>query len=195
MKKLLLLIAISATCISAFSQEFYYSFQNQEISKFLSDNKIEKAFNIMTCADSFEEYSCGDNYDEIKYVSYLNNYYYKCGKAVYEEVIDKEIKTVKKFYYNSDTIFSVAEYKGDLLWNMKFYNKEGQPYEIGSFKEGNGQLKYYRQNGTIGAIENFKNGKLDGKVVLYYSNGSVMLEGQFKDGEELDEWKEFVIKH
>lgn len=43
MKKLLFLIAISATCISAFSQQFYHPFQNQEINQLISDNQIDQA--------------------------------------------------------------------------------------------------------------------------------------------------------
>jgi antitoxin component YwqK of YwqJK toxin-antitoxin module len=195
MKKASFIVLIHMLCGYGFAQDFFYSFENPEIRTYLKKNRTEEAFNSLICMDSFEEFSCVDNFDDIRYEQYSKKYYYRSGKAVFDEEYNDDIRVVKSNYFNTDTIFSITEHKGDLLWNIKIFNKKGGMYDTGNFKDGNGKLKYYRQNGSLSAIENFSNGKLNGKVVLYYSNGSIMLKGQFKDGVETGKWEEFLIKN
>lgn len=74
--------------------------------------------------------------------------------------------------------------------SIKEYNsngiliKKGQYVWIqdGEFKlrEQSGEWKYYDdETGKLKKIENFKNGRLDGAYLEYYSNGVIKIKGQY----------------
>lgn len=59
--------------------------------------------------------------------------------------------------------------------------------ESGEYAEGrkNGTFKTYRANGkSVEKITNFSNGKLNGEVITFFTDGEVETEKEFKDGEE-----------
>lgn len=194
MKKTVLSLFYLTLFAGAFSQSFEYTFENQKINLYLNEHKIENAFNILLCVETEDEYSCSNIFGEIKYNSKSKQYYYRSGKMAYKVEFVNNMRVLTTYYHNSDSIFSITEFNGRLLWNIKLYSKDGQLLEIGDFKDGTGLLKYYRQNGTMSAKENYYKGKLHGNVELYYSNGSLMLEGQFKDGDMIGACKEFFVK-
>lgn len=45
-----------------------------------------------------------------------------------------------------------------------------------------GTIRYYYPNGQVEIIENYKDGKLDGKRLRYFSNGQLMSDEFFKNG-------------
>jgi len=59
----------------------------------------------------------------------------------------------------------------------EYYKKVGDNQELVR------KRKYY-ENGQIDYEENYKDGKLDGKLTGYYENGQIRGEGNYKDGEQ-----------
>jgi hypothetical protein len=184
---------------SSFSQSFRYYFENLKINEFLEQNPIEHAFNEVECffvdENDTDGYNCDNNFGKLKTVTVNDStevLQYQNGNLATEIIDLKPIRKVKNFYFGTSLVFSECEYKNNKLNNITFYTKNGKKLDIGNLKNGSGKLKYYRQNETVSAILDLKNGILDGKVILYYSNGKKMLEGSFKEGTEVGDWKEFI---
>lgn len=193
-KKIKILFFISFLGSSSFSQSFSYYFTNDEINKYLQKNPIEFAFNEIECIDAEEiSYPCVDIFGKLEIINVNDNtkvFKYENGNLAVEIIDLKPIRKIKDFYFGTSLLFIERDDKNYKLQNIAFYTKTGKKLDIGNFKNGSGELKCYRQNETLSAILNYKNGELDGKVTLYYSNGKIMLEGSFNEGKEVGDWKE-----
>jgi antitoxin component YwqK of YwqJK toxin-antitoxin module len=197
LKKIIIILLISILAKNAFSQDFRYYFNNNDIVKYLKENPQEIPFNDSKCSITGDtsDYNCADIFGVIKQKKINDSVYYylyKNGKHASEITEIKDSRFIKEFYYNTDTVYCIKEYKDGKFWNITFYGKNKKKLGKGAFKNGNGQLKYYRQNGTLSSIMNVINGELDGRITLYYSNGDTMLTGLYKAGKETGEWEEFL---
>ena len=55
----------------------------------------------------------------------------------------------------------------------------------------NEKMVGYYENGQILVEGNYKDGKEDGKWVEYYKNGQILVEGNYEDGKEEGKWIEY----
>jgi len=193
-KEINILLFISFLGGSSFSQSFSYYFNNDEINKYLHKNPIEFAFNEIECIDVEDiSFPCVGIFGKLEILNVNDStrvFKYENGNLATEIIDLKSSKKIKDFYFGTSLVFSESEYNKNMLINITFYTKKGKKLDIGNFKNGSGELKCYRQNETLSAILSYKNCKLDGKVKLYYSNGKIMLEGSYKEGKEVGDWKE-----
>ena len=60
--------------------------------------------------------------------------------------------------------------------------REGIAYVKGETEAFTGIIKLYYENGNLESESNFKDGKQEGLSKLYYENGDLESEGNFKDG-------------
>jgi antitoxin component YwqK of YwqJK toxin-antitoxin module len=61
---------------------------------------------------------------------------------------------------NGQLYYKAIYEEGKLVNVLAYFNKNGQPLEIGSIKNGNGEWLQYDDNGQIEKIEIYENGKL-----------------------------------
>ena len=60
--------------------------------------------------------------------------------------------------------------------------REGIAYVKGETEAFTGIIKLYYENGNLESESNFKDGKQEGLSKLYYENGDLESEGNYKDG-------------
>src|SRR5579859_4531292 len=67
---------------------------------------------------------------------------------------------------------------------FEYYHSNGKLKHTGSFKNDRevGEHRWYTDAGTIEAVENYRDGKLNGAFKEYHSNGKLSQETSFKDG-------------
>lgn len=72
---------------------------------------------------------------------------------------------------------------GKLVWN-KAYHPNGQLLLDATFAEGkaDGEWKYYREDGSLSRIENFKGGRKHGVTISYYQKGHKQIEEYYENG-------------
>ena|SRR5690554_454042 len=85
------------------------------------------------------------------------------------------------------TVIATRDFsKGDGSCYVIMYNQKSNKVSEGLLnknKENEGVWKYYHQNSPQPmSVETFKNGKLNGKSVVYYKNGKIASETHYKDG-------------
>lgn len=93
-----------------------------------------------------------------------------------------ELDSIFTQYYKNSNVFTKQQYKNNKLWNViELKDKNQNDLEIGSFKNGSGNLFLYDEEGNIRQSLEFKEGVLNGvlrnyvnKIAvdsLYYING------------------------
>lgn len=96
-----------------------------------------------------------------------------------------------KNFYKDATLKSEVVYKNGLLWNINaLYDENGNPLDKGSFKNGNGLVNVYYDNGKIHHSGMYKNGRADGKW-LYVTDTGARDTVVYKNG--YDDWGIEVI--
>jgi len=94
--------------------------------------------------------------------------------------------------WDKGRLMAELEYKNNLLWNVKgLYSIDGKALKKGNFKNGNGVLNLYRQNGSLLRTVEITNGVLHGVCRYYYSNGKTLMEGNYINGEQQGIWVEY----
>ena len=201
MKKYVIFLLINFSFTISYCQFPDYDIKNDSIVKYLIRNNIEfinprfggtyekSKPNILNCSDWNGQFV--EKTDTNKMTSTYDD---GTLREVQQFINGRSNRISIMYYAHSKEIFSEIEFKNDLIWNAKFYNKQGKILSQGTFKNGTGLLKYYRQNGTICMISNYKSGLLDGKIQYLYSNGKNMLYGQCLLGKKIGIWKELNIE-
>jgi antitoxin component YwqK of YwqJK toxin-antitoxin module len=96
--------------------------------------------------------------------------------------------------YDKGPLMAELEYKDNVLWNVKkLLDKNGKPLKPGNFKNGNGTLNIYRENGTLLRTVEIKNGVLNGICTYYYSTGQVLMTGNYESNHQNGVWTEYDI--
>ncbi len=85
------------------------------------------------------------------------------------------------------TVIATRDFsKGDGSCYVVMYNQKGNKVSEGLLnkdKQNHGVWKYYHQNSPQSmSVETFNNGKLHGRVVVYYKNGKIASETHYEDG-------------
>ena len=79
-------------------------------------------------------------------------------------------------------IWSVDEkYKNGNIKAISYYQKYTQKIELV-------KIEIYYENGQIYSVENYKDGKLDGKWTIYHDNGQIKEDGNYKYGKRDGKW-------
>lgn len=74
---------------------------------------------------------------------------------------DNEMEGLSKYYHSNGQLWSVVEIKDKKLWSIiSNFDKDGNPKDKGTLKNGNGSVKRYDENGKLIAVEHYKNGVL-----------------------------------
>jgi antitoxin component YwqK of YwqJK toxin-antitoxin module len=113
-----------------------------------------------------------------------------------------EYKSAQDCHYDYNTwsvqqlsLMAEIEYKDNIIWNVKkLLDKEGRPLKRGNFKNGNGTLHIYRENGVLLRKIEIKNGALNGICTYYYSTGQVLMTGNYVNNNQYGVWTEYDIQ-
>lgn len=96
--------------------------------------------------------------------------------------------------YEKGPLMAEMEYRGYLIWNVKkLLDKNGKPLNPGNFKNGNGTLNIYKENGALLRTVEIKNGALNGICIYYYSTGQVLMTGNYVNNLQDGVWIEYDI--
>ncbi|MEE9349078.1 MAG: hypothetical protein V3U80_03460 [Flavobacteriaceae bacterium] len=125
---------------------------------------------------------------------------YKSGNIRYQGEFNhgKEIG-IFKFYKNvaSSKPYIIKEYNNSNTEAIvKFYSSKGVLETLGSMNGKNriGRWEYYHKDGiTIRIIENYLNGKLNGKYTSFYENKKPSIEAHYKNGKLDGLYKRYAV--
>lgn len=115
------------------------------------------------------------------------------SKLVAEYIVDNETQKNNGFFreYDENGELKIhTEYKNGLLWNI-FIIKDSdnnQILDFGTFEDGNGTIKNYKNKDTITSIREYKNGVLNGLSLEYYKNGKISMRGNYDKGNRCGTW-------
>ncbi|RTL60329.1 MAG: hypothetical protein EKK37_05690 [Sphingobacteriales bacterium] len=126
-------------------------------------------------------------------VDYLNQIR-KTRIANYEQ----RVKATPVYTFTDGKLSGKGKYKADgntPEGTWEFYYPAGNIKTKGSFDENGkrtGTWNFYNFNGTADAVENYKDGELDGKGINYFPNGNIDNIGVYKNGKAAGEFKYFT---
>ncbi len=113
------------------------------------------------------------------------------------ELVDGEEKELS-YFYQGTFVEGLGEMKnGTPVGKWEFYNSYGRLTGAGSFAEDgerDGAWKWYNEKGRVRETASYKNGKLDGKNLVYYEDGSLYVDANYVNGELEGEYKYFNEK-
>lgn len=92
-------------------------------------------------------------------------------------------------FYKDSTVKTNIEYKSGKPYNIIIVNDSlGKAVSYGQFKNGNGSLKTYHNNGKTFMEEDYTNGLKNGSSITYFNNGEVNIKGKYLNGKATGEW-------
>ena len=104
-----------------------------------------------------------------------------------ENYIDGNLEGELKEYYNNGKIKIIVSYKNDRPWNIIDYkDNNGNKLDFGTFKNGNGIIKLYSDDGLLRRSGELKSGLKEGFWLLYSNRGlydSILYKHGIKEGE------------
>ena len=99
-----------------------------------------------------------------------------CGEQVREEITQR---------YDDGSNKLLVKYKGEgsdeVVVERITYSESGDTFILEKPLEKFKMVREYYENGQIEKEQNYKDGKLDGKVTYYYKNGQIEKEENYKD--------------
>lgn len=99
-------------------------------------------------------------------------YSYKSGSSIDSASLSDKIKTQKEnVYRDNNTLYYTIEFKDTLVDALQFYDLQGQKLPMGTYKNGEGTLRTYYENGVLYRVSNFKNYVLEGYSKIYNEEG------------------------
>ncbi len=118
---------------------------------------------------------------------------YKNGNVRREITIKKNFVYGPMIIYNpkNGKLFAKFIFDKGKLYNAFFYDENGKEINNGGFKNGNGNLNFYRFSGSIAKVVEFKEGQANDTCSYYYSNGNVLATGTYKFGRPNGYWREY----
>ena len=118
--------------------------------------------------------------------------YNKNGKiSTIERRFNDKIDGLISLFYDNEQIQFVAEYKSDKIWNIiKYYSENGNKFDFGTLKNGEGILKCYNSDGDLRSEGLIKNGFKEGYWKFYnnvgLSDSVLYISGRKEGDEEID---------
>lgn len=115
------------------------------------------------------------------------------SKLIKEYIIDNETQKPNGFFKEYDRngeLKTHIEYKNGLMWNI-FLVKDKNNHQIidfGTFKDGNGTIKSFKDKDIISSVREYKNGVLNGLSIKYHNNGEVSMKGNYYNGNRCGTW-------
>jgi antitoxin component YwqK of YwqJK toxin-antitoxin module len=177
----------------------YYDFANRKSNKKFTyltfqgnySNGQVKFYNENGIITKIENYKNGELHGKITYEDIIMGQFengiavgewqvnYNHGKPWTRVFSSKNGISLQQKY---EELFDSNYFTYDLLLvgNCKVYYPDGTFMINGNFT--NGIVKYFGKNGKIVKIENYRNNKLDGEVIKYNSDGSVLYKEQWHEG-------------
>lgn len=138
--------------------------------------------------DTTIDIDLNDDGDTLRFKTFNNETGYE--KYYGEDTIDKKLKINKEFYYKNKTDITYKKYynNGRLAYEIQFekglpysavcaYSNDGKKLDFGTLKEGNGTLNFYYPEGNLKSSFTYYNSVCKGKVICYYKNGNIEIEG------------------
>jgi len=103
--------------------------------------------------------------------------------------------TEKRKYYSNGQLKSQAWFNNDKLEGeaLLYYENGNLKYKwhfINGLQAGEKQ-EAYREDGTLQAIEDWKDDNKNGKATYYFESGELGEEGQYQNGKKTGEWKTY----
>ncbi|MCL2131989.1 MAG: hypothetical protein FWH36_06015, partial [Lentimicrobiaceae bacterium] len=107
-----------------------------------------------------------------------------CGVLTTTAVYSNNGKNVQKTFYRQDgSIYRKEEWKNDNPVKMESFDKDGKSLEVTNISSSGTYMKYYNLFGNISAEGMLKNGKEDGRWILYGLVGNIERISYYKNGE------------
>lgn len=123
------------------------------------------------------------------------NKYPNGGKYERGLVVDGKKHGKWEMWYESGELKGIFHYKNGILdGDARQYFKSGGLEGIAKYKNGKfiDTVKYYYSNGKLNFSKYFdENGKQQGKSSIWYENGELQQEGEYKDGIKNGKWLSF----
>ena len=145
-----------------------------------------------------------ENGNKVEYQFYRNGNeevkhgYYKVFDGDGNIIIEGEYKEDKRWHgeFEFVVIVNIGIKNG---FDDDYVETEEEPNDYSVFRarftysagKRNGKMVGYYENGQIEIEGNYKDGKEEGKWVEYYKNGQILVEGNYKDGKEEGKWVEY----
>jgi len=130
-----------------------------------------------------------------KYIDYFEN-----NSVRTEGLYEDSLKTnLWRAYYENGNLENAVNYKKGTVDGQAYfyYNESNQALKAEMiFKENkiNGLYQEYYSIGTRKVSINYNNGLPEGDVFYYYPDGSIKIEGKYKNGKKRGNWKVYSPK-
>jgi antitoxin component YwqK of YwqJK toxin-antitoxin module len=99
-----------------------------------------------------------------------------------------------KEYAQNGTLKMHTEFNNGLLWNVFIVHDSNnvQIFDFGTFKNGTGTLRDFRDKETTRSLRSYKDGVLHGRSIKYYANGSISMQGNYNNGNRCGTWYKYT---
>lgn len=124
----------------------------------------------------------------------VKSYIFKNGMIIGEGIVDDQglKQGAWKELYESGEKEAEGEYlNGKKTGSWKYYFRNGKTEQTGNYSSNgkpDGKWKWFYESGNLRKEDNFLKGKLDGEYKELTDSGSVIIKGQYTEGEEEGEW-------
>lgn len=99
------------------------------------------------------------NYENDSLHGEYRSYYPSGSKQQISYFVNGKLDGNYQYYHENGQLWIEKEYKNCLLWNVKYnYDESGKSRDVGTLKNGNGTIIYYKSSGEIYNIQTFENG-------------------------------------
>jgi len=167
---------------------------NGKVEKFITGNILDEKYEMQNNKMHgyyIEYYANGNKYREGNYFEGnregLWRYYFlnKNTKEEYYYAEDKAVGT-RKFYYPNGKLKNIEEYKEGLFYKFKLFDINGELASEDTVGYPYGNLAINFTNGNKCFDFTYKNGKKEGKQIIYWANGNIKSEEEYMDGEQIN---------
>lgn len=113
------------------------------------------------------------------YVMYLENGKLSAVGAFSNNTINGRLA----IFNENEELISIQVYESNKLMEVEIaWDEQANELHYPNFKNGNGSLEYYHDNGFLFMRFEYKNGVLDGKCITYHKNGQLKSDITYKAG-------------
>jgi antitoxin component YwqK of YwqJK toxin-antitoxin module len=174
-----------------------YRIKNDSVKSYVYNSLDEIIRNSRSC---ITDWSSGEGECKDRYGAYIIEKegekileVYKNGNMRREVSIRKKVREGLTIIYHpiSGIKFSELYYSAGKLWNVKYFDSNGEVISNGDFIDGTGILTFYRFSGTVAQELEYKKGQPNGSCTYYYSSKKVMESGSYKFGRPDGYWREY----
>lgn len=192
-----IIISIYSLNISAQFEIENYKIKNDLVKSLVYSTEEEWIYNRKACITDWKsgEGECSDNYGkyQITVEGKKQLEIYKNGQPRREITYVDKVIAGPVIIYNpkNGKIFAKFYFEKGKLHNASFFSNNGELMDNGGFKDGSGNLTFYRFTGSKMKVVEFKNGQANGSCSYYYSSGNVLATGSYKYGRPDGYWREY----